>query len=82
MARAALAAGADGLLVEMHPNPDRALSDGAQSLHPEQFAALVEELRAVAVAIGRRVTPAVDGKYKQPERVLSSGTAERVAGTH
>ena len=55
MARAALAAGADGLLLEVHPEPDRALSDGAQSLYPEQFAALMEELRAVASAIGREI---------------------------
>ena len=55
MARAALAAGADGLLIEVHPEPDRALSDGAQSLFPEQFAALMEELRAVASAIGREI---------------------------
>ncbi len=53
MARAAIAAGADGILVEMHPTPDRALSDGAQSLYPEQFAALVVQLRAVARVIGR-----------------------------
>jgi len=55
MARAAVAAGADGVLVEVHPEPDRALSDGAQSLYPEQFAQLVGELRLVAAAIGRRV---------------------------
>jgi 3-deoxy-7-phosphoheptulonate synthase len=55
MARAALAAGADGLLIEVHPEPDRALSDGAQSLFPEQFAALMEELRGVATAIGREI---------------------------
>jgi 3-deoxy-7-phosphoheptulonate synthase len=55
MARAAIAAGADGVLIEMHPEPDRALSDGAQSLYPEQFAQLVGELRAVAAAIGRRI---------------------------
>ena len=55
MARAALAAGADGLLIEVHPAPDRALSDGAQSLYPEQFAALMDELRGVAAAIGREV---------------------------
>ena len=53
MARAAVAAGADGLMIEVHPNPDRALSDGAQSLYPDQFAALVGELRAIAQAIGR-----------------------------
>jgi 3-deoxy-7-phosphoheptulonate synthase len=55
MARAAVAAGADGIIVEVHPNPDRALSDGAQSLYPEQFRSLVEELRAIASAIGRSV---------------------------
>src|SRR5213076_2393203 len=55
MARAAIAAGADGIMVEVHPNPDRALSDGAQSLYPDQFAALVTELRAIADAIGRNV---------------------------
>ena len=57
MARAAVAAGADGVLIEMHPHPDSALSDGAQSLYPEQLTSLIEELRAVATAIGRRVTP-------------------------
>ena len=82
MARAALAAGADGLLIEMHPNPDRALSDGAQSLYPEQFTTLVEELRAVAVAIGRRVTPAVNNDKMPADRVLASGTTTRVAGKH
>jgi 3-deoxy-7-phosphoheptulonate synthase len=55
MARAAVAAGADGILVEVHPSPDKALSDGAQSLYPDQFATLVAELRAIAAAIGREV---------------------------
>jgi 3-deoxy-7-phosphoheptulonate synthase len=55
MARAAIAAGADGIIVEVHPNPDAALSDGAQSLFPEQFGRLVTELRTIANAIGRRV---------------------------
>jgi 3-deoxy-7-phosphoheptulonate synthase len=58
MARAAIAAGANGVMVEVHPNPERALSDGAQSLYPEQFAQLVGELRAIAAAIGRTITPA------------------------
>ena len=58
MARAAVAAGANGILVEVHPNPERALSDGAQSLFPEQFAQLVSELRPIAAAIGRTLTPA------------------------
>ena len=56
MARAAVAAGADGVIVEMHPHPDTAFSDGAQSLYPDQLASLIQELRAVATAIGRRVT--------------------------
>jgi 3-deoxy-7-phosphoheptulonate synthase len=55
MARAAVAAGADGLLIEVHNDPDHALSDGAQSLDPEQFERLMGELRIIAPAIGRRV---------------------------
>jgi 3-deoxy-7-phosphoheptulonate synthase len=55
MANAAVAGGADGLLVEVHPTPDRALSDGAQSLYPEQFDRLMKEVRLIAEAIGRRV---------------------------
>ncbi len=54
MARAAVAAGADGLLVEVHQNPEAALSDGAQSLYPEQFQQLMQELRIIAQAVGRR----------------------------
>ena len=57
MARAAVAAGADGVIVEVHPNPDRALSDGGQSLFPDQFARLVVELRAITGAIGRSLAP-------------------------
>jgi 3-deoxy-7-phosphoheptulonate synthase len=55
MARAAVAAGADGLLVEVHPDPDRALSDGAQSLRPEQFEDLMRQLRMIAAAVGRTI---------------------------
>ncbi len=55
MARAAVAAGADGLLVEVHPNPDEALSDGAQSLYPEQFKELMSQLRIIAAAVGRTI---------------------------
>ncbi len=53
LARAAVAAGADGLLVEMHPDPDHALSDGAQSLTPEQLQDLMVQLRAIAPVVGR-----------------------------
>ena len=55
MARAAVAAGADGLLIEVHPDPDQALSDGAQSLFPGQFEHLMAELRIIAPAIGRSI---------------------------
>ena len=55
MARASVAAGADALLIEVHHDPDRALSDGAQSLFPAQFAQLMEELRMIAPAVGRRM---------------------------
>jgi len=55
MARAAVAAGADGLLVEVHNDPDHALSDGAQSLYLEQFAELMDQLRIIAPAVGRSV---------------------------
>lgn len=55
MARAAIAAGADGLLIEVHNDPDHALSDGAQSLAPNEFAQLMAELRIIAPAVGRRV---------------------------
>jgi len=53
MARAAVAAGADGLLIEMHPDPDKALSDGAQSLRPDQFTELMGQLRIIASAVDR-----------------------------
>jgi 3-deoxy-7-phosphoheptulonate synthase len=55
VSRAAVAAGADGLLIEVHPHPSRALSDGAQSLRPEAFAHLMAELKAVAQAVGREL---------------------------
>jgi 3-deoxy-7-phosphoheptulonate synthase len=58
MARAAVAAGADGILVEVHPDPEHALSDGDQSLTPAQFRQLVEEIRPVAEAVGRKVAMA------------------------
>jgi 3-deoxy-7-phosphoheptulonate synthase len=55
MARAAVAAGADGLLIEVHHDPDHAMSDGAQSLFPAQFDRLMAELRIIAPAIGRSI---------------------------
>ena len=53
MARAAVAAGADGLIVEVHHDPDKATSDGAQTLKPEQFAELMQQIRMIATAVGR-----------------------------
>jgi 3-deoxy-7-phosphoheptulonate synthase len=55
MARAAVAAGADGLLIEVHENPERALSDGAQSLYPDQFDQVMDEVRMIAPAVGRQI---------------------------
>ena len=55
LARAAVAAGADGLLIEVHPQPDKALSDGPQALLPNRFAALMEDLREIAKVLGRRL---------------------------
>jgi 3-deoxy-7-phosphoheptulonate synthase len=55
MARAAVAAGADGLLIEVHPDPDHALSDGAQSLRPDQFEELMRQLRLIAAAVDRKI---------------------------
>jgi 3-deoxy-7-phosphoheptulonate synthase len=67
MARAAVAAGADGLMVEVHPDPSRALSDGAQSLYPEQFRELMTQIRVIAQALDRRV-----GSPRTVEKALSS----------
>ena len=65
MARAAVAAGADGLMVEVHPRPDHALSDGAQSLYPEQFDELMTQIRVIARAIDRELVEPL------PERVAA-----------
>jgi 3-deoxy-7-phosphoheptulonate synthase len=56
-ARAGIAAGADGLIIEVHPHPDQAMSDGGQSLKPERFAELVQQVRGIAGVIGRCVDP-------------------------
>jgi 3-deoxy-7-phosphoheptulonate synthase len=66
MARAAVAAGADGLIVEVHPEPTRALSDGAQSLYPEQFGELMEQISVIARAIGRDMVPALPQRSPSP----------------
>jgi 3-deoxy-7-phosphoheptulonate synthase len=55
MAKASVAAGADGLIIEVHPKPEEALSDGPQSLLPDQFTQMMKELRGIAVAVGREI---------------------------
>ncbi len=62
IARAAIAAGADGLIVEVHPRPEEALSDGAQSLKPERFAQLVREVRAIAALVRSATAEVLAGK--------------------
>lgn len=66
MSRAAVAAGADALIIEVHPDPDKAESDGAQSLRPENFAELMVQLRLIAGAIGRSIAT-------QPEAAGNNG---------
>lgn len=60
MARAAVAAGADGLMIEVHPDPDRALSDGAQSLAPDHFDELMAQVLHIAHALGRTLVPGLE----------------------
>jgi 3-deoxy-7-phosphoheptulonate synthase len=55
LSKAALAAGADGLIIEVHPDPEKALCDGAQSLNPSQFSVLMGEMKAIALAVGRSI---------------------------
>ena len=72
IARAGIAAGADGLIVEVHPHPDQALSDGGQSLKPERFSKLVLQIRGISLAIGRSLAV-------NPHQALSPSFAERLA---
>ena len=76
MARAAVAAGADGLMVEVHPDPGRALSDGDQSLTPMQFRRLMEEVCPVAEAVGRSAALPGEGLFSPAHQ----GHLRRVAG--
>jgi 3-deoxy-7-phosphoheptulonate synthase len=55
MTKAAVAAGADALIIEVHTNPEEAMSDGDQSLKPEQFEKLMQELKPIAQAVGREI---------------------------
>jgi 3-deoxy-7-phosphoheptulonate synthase len=60
LGRAAVAVGADGLIIEVHPNPDKALSDGAQSIYPEQFVELMEQATQIAAVLGRSVPHGIE----------------------
>src|SRR5258707_6677403 len=71
LSRAAIAVGADGLIVEVHHEPDRAMSDGIQSLYPEQFVELMKQVRQIAPVVGRMV-PAIGTNAPAPEP-LSGG---------
>lgn len=77
IARAGIAAGADGLIVEVHTNPTEALSDGGQSLKPERFVELVNQVRRVAEAVGRRLAPPgpVPALQSQAPDSLAAGQA-------
>jgi 3-deoxy-7-phosphoheptulonate synthase len=68
MSRAAVAVGADGLIVEVHNQPDMALSDGAQSLYPEQFEELMVQVRQIAAVVGRDVVPIGTEAVSEPAR--------------
>jgi 3-deoxy-7-phosphoheptulonate synthase len=71
VARAGIAAGADGLIVEVHPRPGEALSDGAQSLRPERFVDLVKQIRSIAQAVGRYIAP-FPGSDTKDEEVIQT----------
>jgi len=87
-AKAAVAAGADGLIIEVHPQPDMAWSDGRQSLKPKRFAQLVKEIRAVAEAVGRDVPkhhrqPGLNGSasangHRPAKRLVAAEAGERL----
>lgn len=74
VAKAAVAAGADGLILEVHPQPDQAWSDGRQSLKPARFAQLVNELRAIALAVGRDVPGRVPMASQNGSQAKKNGT--------
>ncbi len=76
MSRAAIAAGADGLMVEVHSDPDRALSDGAQSLYPEQFARLMRDLYVIAPVVDKQVDFAYLDKARAVAHMEQAGGGE------
>ena len=86
MALAGIAAGADGLIVEVHPSPDTAMSDGAQSLYPDQFEKMMRDIEVLAPVVGRAVSRrAISGKFEHESgyetSIASSDTQKRSAST-
>ncbi len=80
IARAGIAAGADGLIIEVHPHPDVAASDGAQSLKPERFAELVRQIAMIAQAVGRVVPPAKQFPVRpSADLSIADATDEQIA---
>jgi 3-deoxy-7-phosphoheptulonate synthase len=79
LSRAAVAVGADGLIVEVHAHPDQALSDGVQSLYPEQFEQLIAQVRQIAPVLGRTI-PAI-GPHPAATKVLAVPAAAQSATT-
>jgi 3-deoxy-7-phosphoheptulonate synthase len=79
LSRAAVAVGADGLMVEVHHDPDKALSDGIQSLYPEQFDELMDQIRQIAPVVGRTVAGI---QANLPALAMPSGTTARVELRH
>jgi len=74
MAKAAVACGADAIMIEVHPDPDSALSDGPQSLKPERFTALMHDLRLVAQAVGRYVAEPIPAETAVAVNGIGLGT--------
>jgi 3-deoxy-7-phosphoheptulonate synthase len=76
IARAGIAAGADGLIIEVHANPEQALSDGGQSLRPERFASMVRQVKAIAEAVSRPMAP---NHAQDPAPSIAPGIAPGIA---
>ena len=75
MARAAIAAGADGILVEVHHQPEKALSDGPQSIYPDQFARMMDEIEQIAPVVGRKLPRGIHRETAAESNVAKSTLA-------
>ena len=81
MALAAIAAGADGLIVEVHPNPDKAMSDGVQSLYPDQFEKMMRDIEVLAPVVGRSVSRRASASLSVKASVAGKSSAAGVSGS-